>query len=89
MPTIQLKITGKVQGVFYRDSTRRKAKELGISGWVRNEPDRSVTIRASGPASALAQLESWCATGPEHAVVKEVIRMAMPDEPFAGFSIIR
>ncbi len=89
MPTIELKITGKVQGVFFRESTRQKASELGLTGWVRNEPDRTVTVRATGPAGALAQLESWCATGPKMAEVKEVMRTLLPDERFDGFTVKR
>ena len=89
MPTIELNIYGKVQGVFYRDSTRKKATELGLSGWVRNEPDGSVMVRATGPAAALALLENWCAKGPEKAVVQKVVRKEMPEEAFDGFSIRR
>jgi acylphosphatase len=89
MPTIELTIYGKVQGVFYRDSTRKKAAELGLSGWVRNEPDGSVRVRATGPVATLALLESWCAKGPEKAVVQKVVRKEIPDEPFKDFSILR
>ena len=51
-----LKIYGRVQGVFFRDSSRRKAKELGLSGWVRNEPDGTVQIVAEGEEKSLKKL---------------------------------
>lgn len=86
---MELNISGKVQGVFYRDGTRHKATELGLGGWVRNEADGSVTVRASGPAAALALLESWCAKGPQKAVVKTVLRTELPEEAFASFKILR
>jgi acylphosphatase len=89
MPTIELSIYGKVQGVFYRDRTRKKAVEMGLSGWVRNEPDGSVRVRATGPLATLALLESWCTKGPERAVVQKVVRKDIPEEAFNGFSILR
>lgn len=89
MPTIELVIYGKVQGVFFRDSTRKKALQLGIAGWVRNERDGSVRVRATGQAEALNDLESWCNKGPEMASVKTVKRKELPEEPFIGFAILR
>ncbi len=72
MPHINLQITGKVQGVFYRDSTRRKANELGVTGFVRNQPDGSVYAEAEGTQEALDALVAWCHEGPEQAVVTAV-----------------
>lgn len=72
MPHINLQIIGKVQGVFYRDSTRRKANELGITGFVRNEPDGSVYAEAEGTQEALDALVEWCNEGPENALVTYV-----------------
>ena len=67
-----LKIYGKVQGVFFRDSSRRKAKELNLTGWVKNEPDGTVQIVAEGQESDLKELIEWCKNGPNHANVDEV-----------------
>lgn len=89
MPTIELLISGKVQGVFYRASTKEKANELGLTGWVRNMPDGSVLVRASGNEQALAQLENWCHKGPERAIVTQVVRSSLPEEHFTGFTVIR
>lgn len=67
-----IQVFGKVQGVFFRASTREKATELGISGWVKNKPDGSVLIEAEGPDDKLQSLLSWCRQGPPHANVKKV-----------------
>lgn len=68
----QIKITGKVQGVFFRKSTQDKARQLGISGWVQNEPDGSVLTEIEGNVEAIAQMEQWLHQGPERARVEEV-----------------
>ena len=68
----KLVITGKVQGVFYRHSTRQKARELGLTGWVRNLADGSVEAEASGAKSVIEDLISWCRQGPANAQVENV-----------------
>jgi acylphosphatase len=72
MSQIKLRIYGKVQGVFFRNSTRKKARELGLSGWVRNESDGSVTAVAQGKNEAVKQLTKWCHEGPPEAEVSQV-----------------
>lgn len=69
---IHIRIRGRVQGVFFRASSQEKAKDLGLSGWVRNRPDRQVEIVAEGPPEALNALLAWCRTGPPLARVKSV-----------------
>lgn len=68
----QIRIYGKVQGVWYRASTQRKAKELGLSGFVRNEADGSVYAEAEGTAAELKALVEWCQEGPPFAKVARV-----------------
>ena len=65
----QLLVRGRVQGVGYRASCCRKAKELGLSGWVRNLGDGSVEVQAEGPAHLLTELRLWCERGPRGAEV--------------------
>ncbi len=67
-----IKVSGKVQGVWYRDSARRKAEELGITGYARNEQDGSVFIEAEGDEDALDEFIAWCNEGPEWARVDSV-----------------
>lgn len=65
-------VQGRVQGVFFRQSTQHEARRLGLTGTVRNNPDGTVTIEAEGPAAALDALEAWCHTGPPAARVDQV-----------------
>lgn len=89
MQQVQLRITGKVQGVFFRASTRQKALELGIRGWVKNEPDGSVTAVGQGDPPALQKWIAWCQEGPENANVEEVRKETVPLSDFNQFEIIR
>jgi acylphosphatase len=69
---VRLRIRGRVQGVFYRDSTQREAQRLGLHGWVRNRSDGSVEAVAQGPPEQVAALIDWCHEGPALARVLEV-----------------
>lgn len=84
-----IKVTGKVQGVWFRDSTRKKALELGINGFVCNEPDGSVYLEAEGTLEALEHLKAWCAVGPPKAVVERVETSNGELQNFPGFEIRR
>ena len=66
---LAIKVSGKVQGVWFRARTREKAQKLGLSGSVWNNPDGSVGIIAEGEEEALQQLLSWCHRGPSRALV--------------------
>ncbi len=69
---IRAVIEGLVQGVWYRESTRRQAQALGVKGWVRNCRDGSVELVAEGPKEKLNELLSWCRKGPPAARVERV-----------------
>ena len=69
---VRLIIEGRVQGVWFRDSTRSEALALGISGWVRNRRDGSVEAIAEGPEDQVKKLVSWCHQGPPRAKVLRV-----------------
>ena len=69
---IQAHVRGRVQGVAYRASTRHEARRLGLTGWVRNEPDGSVRLEAQGSADAVEALRVWLARGPSLAQVTGV-----------------
>jgi acylphosphatase len=68
----RLIIEGIVQGVWFRDSTRREAIALGVCGWVKNRPDRKVEVLAEGPEEQVKKLVSWCHHGPPSAQVYQV-----------------
>ena len=65
-------MSGRVQGVFFRDTCRRKARAAGVSGWVRNQPDGRVEALFEGPPGAVEALVAWCREGPPQAVVEGV-----------------
>lgn len=84
-------VTGRVQGVFFRESTRRKALELGLSGWVRNLADGSVEWVAEGEAARVEALLHWCqAGGPLMARVDRVDVLDPPEGALdSGFLVLR
>jgi acylphosphatase len=65
-------VTGRVQGVFYRAGMREQAERLDVTGWVRNEPDGTVTAHLEGSPDAVSELLDWCAGGTPSAKVEEV-----------------
>ena len=71
--TRHLRITGRVQGVYYRASMTEEATRLGLQGWVRNRQDGSVEALAQGPASAVQALIDWANHGPRLASVDGVL----------------
>jgi acylphosphatase len=74
MKTIRVRVhvIGLVQGVFFRDSTRRRAASLGLTGWVRNAQDGSVWLEAQGMSDGVQQLVEWCRVGSPAARVDSV-----------------
>lgn len=65
-------VTGRVQGVFFRDSTRQNAERLDLSGWVRNSPDGAVEAVFEGPSDSVREMVRWCEQGPPGASVGSV-----------------
>jgi acylphosphatase len=89
LQTYSITVTGKVQGVYYRQSTKEKAIALGLTGYVKNLPDGRVQIMASGNTDQLLQLVLWCRQGPARAIVEEVQVETLPPTLFMGFRIER
>jgi acylphosphatase len=89
LQTVLIQVTGKVQGVFYRQSTKEFAIKNNITGEVKNLPDSSVQIIATGTAEQLNLLEQWCHRGPARAQVTEVNVTPTELKLFEQFSIIR
>jgi acylphosphatase len=65
-------VRGRVQGVFFRDETRRRAWSLGVAGWVANRPDGAVEAVFEGRRDAVASMVEWCGRGPSGAHVDDV-----------------
>ena len=89
LQTISITVDGLVQGVFYRQSTKAKAVDLGITGEIKNSPDGTVHILATGTEIQLNNLIEWCRKGPEMAIVTNIKTEKIPLQSFKGFSIIR
>ncbi len=80
-------VSGRVQGVFYRASTRDRARALGITGHARNLPDGRVEVLACGTAEAVGELSDWLWQGPTYAKVEAVrCEEVRPDPPPEDFS---
>jgi acylphosphatase len=89
MPTVFIRVTGKVQGVYYRASARQAAEELQLTGWIKNTRDGSVEAAVSGSPDAIEQFVAWCRKGPSGARVTQVVSEPMPEQMFESFEVRR
>ncbi|MFI5185336.1 MAG: acylphosphatase [Chitinophagales bacterium] len=89
MKTIRIKVSGKVQGVFFRHATQEKAYDLDLKGTVRNCEDDTVEVIATGNKEQLDQLIAWCWEGSPRAKVINVFVQELSLQQFNNFSIIR
>jgi acylphosphatase len=82
-------VTGYVQGVFFRHSMAKRARDLGLSGWVRNLDDGRVEAVVEGEESDVEEVVDWCRSGPPHATVEHVeVSWEPATREFSGFSAI-
>ena len=82
------RVSGRVQGVSYRYYTQRQAQDLGLVGWVMNQPDGSVELVAEGSQNQLSDLLTWCQQGPSLASVASIEkRYEDATGEFASFDI--
>jgi acylphosphatase len=72
MKQVRVKIHGLVQGVFFRDNTRKQARAFNILGWVKNNPDGTVSAVFAGESEAVDKIVAWCHKGPDSAQVGKV-----------------
>jgi acylphosphatase len=85
-----LRIQGKVQGVFFRESARTEASRLGLTGWVRNLADGAVEATVEGEPAPLEDFIRWCHRGPQAARVTDVARTdGEPTGEFSTFTVER
>lgn len=84
-----IQVFGKVQGVYYRQSTRDKANELGLKGTVQNLEDGSVLIHTEGDEQKIKQLIAWCYKGPIMAKVSDIKISETEFKNYSSFEIIR
>jgi len=89
MQTVHLLITGKVQGVFFRETARKVAEKLNIKGWIKNTPDEKVEAMITGDEQQVNDFIKWCKTGPDRAEVEEVTVSSQPEIFFKEFEVKR
>jgi acylphosphatase len=89
MKHIDITIKGKVQGVFYRASTKAVADQLGVKGFVKNEPNGDVSIAAEGDDISLDMFLDWCKEGPERAVVASVENHEGELKNYRNFEVVK
>jgi acylphosphatase len=80
-------ISGEVQGVFFRETARRKATEAGVAGWITNRSDGRVEAVFEGPAGAVDELVEFCRHGPTAATVEDVDVQTEEPESLSGFDV--
>ncbi len=86
--TVTVRIEGRVQGVYYRAWTEETARNLGLSGWVRNAPDGSVEAAFSGPAEDVGKMLKLCERGPRDARVSKVTVTSEGGSVPDGFKVL-
>lgn len=86
---ITIRVSGKVQGVNFRFSARQEAEELGLAGFVKNEPDGSVYIEVEGFFEQVDKFVEWCKEGPARANVQNVMTQESEVKNLIGFEIRR
>ena len=85
--SLQLRITGSVQGVLFRSSAKQEADKRGISGWARNWEDGSLEIHAEGEEQAMEEFLAWCKLGPPQARVENMEIEEVPPEEEGDFVV--
>jgi len=87
LKTVSVTVYGKVQGVWFRQSTKEKAIALGLTGWVQNIEDGAVQIVVSGEPGILNEFLEWCSKGPPKARVDNIIVEELNTHSFDHFTI--
>jgi acylphosphatase len=89
MKTYKITVSGRVQGVFFRLSTKAVADQLGIKGWIKNHKDGSVCLEAEGDESIMPDFIDWCKYGPDDARVDDIVIEEIPSKNYRNFDILK
>ena len=84
---VRVRVTGSVQGVFFREATRREAERRSVAGWVRNSGDGTVEAIFEGETAAVEEMVRFCRTGPERAAVEGCDVSEETPEGLTGFEV--
>ena len=87
MTRVRVRVRGRVQGVFFRETTRKEASGRAVAGWVRNRSDGTVEAVFEGPADAVEAMVELCRSGPGHADVSELEIFEEEPEGLDGFDV--
>jgi len=89
MKHLDIEVFGKVQGVFFRASTKAVADQLGIKGTIKNTEDGTVYIEAEGSPYSLESFLDWCKEGPDKAEVENIIQRESELKNYRNFEILK
>lgn len=89
MRRVNVRVAGRVQGVFFRATCARRARELGLTGWIRNASDGSVEATFEGRSEAVAEMLAWCRQGPSGARVEDVRETEESPKGDPRFRVVR
>lgn len=89
MKRLTIIVSGRVQGVFFRASTKDEADLLSVNGFVRNEPNGDVYIEAEGDEMQLEKFLNWCRKGPPRSIVEKIITSEKEIAGFKNFEVRR
>lgn len=85
----RIKVHGKVQGVFFRKYAQRKAMELGLVGWVKNEEDGTVSLEIEGELHSILAMQSWLRLGPPESTVESLDISSGEEQGYQEFLILQ
>lgn len=83
----QVRVHGRVQGVYFRDTCQSEARSRGVAGWVSNEPDGTVLAQFEGDGPDVESMVAWCRTGPRRAQVQRVDVADLEPEGLSDFEV--
>lgn len=89
MKHLNIKITGKVQGVGFRETSKIIADQMGVKGFVRNEKDGSVYMEIEGGDILIAEMLEWCNEGPDRAIVENVEIHEAEIKGYKNFEVLK
>jgi acylphosphatase len=85
---VHVQVSGRVQGVWFRDSCRERARAEGVGGWIRNRGDGAVEAEFEGPPAPVERMVAWCRTGPPRARVDAVDVTTVPTSGDPRFRVL-
>ncbi len=89
MKSLKIIVSGRVQGVFYRASTKAVADQMGVKGIIKNQMDGSVYLEAEGDENVMDDFIDWCKYGPDDARVDDVLIEEIEAKNYRNFDVLK